>query len=218
MCGTTMINPAASPTTGATDSGASAACCGPTPWMTIALGELGVHEYAGLNNANPRVMEFHRSAGFTWTDDDSTEDNAWCASFVTWSLRQAGYTPAQNGFRANSYSQATLNAAGNGWPDGKVIPRPVYGATARKKRDGGGHVGFVAGTVPGQPDRIAILGGNQGGRRGTAAAGGEVNVKSYPRYTGGGETFTFMVPLDYNWECCVLQDYTGQIGPASTEG
>jgi uncharacterized protein (TIGR02594 family) len=217
MCGTLSLNPNAAPRDGSTRADATARCCPPPPWMPLALGELGVHENPGLSNANPRVMGYHSASDF-WGADDSTAENAWCASFVTWSLSQAGITPATNGFRAESYSKTQLDIDGNGWPSGIVIPRPVYGATARKRRNGGGHVGFVVGTVPDQPDRIAILGGNQGGAKGTAAEGGEVNVASYPRYDeAGGELFVFMVPMDYPWECCVLQDYTGAIGPVRSE-
>lgn len=207
MCLNQTINPAASPTQGATPAAASASCCGDTPWMPHALGELGQREVAGLNSANPRIMEYHAAGGW-WGTDDSTATNAWCATFVSWALIQAGYTKSENSFRASSYSRTVPNIDGNGWPTGVVIPRPVYGATAHIFENGQNHVGFVAGWKPGSNETaIGLLGGNQGD---------EVNVTEYALINGGRRRFTFMVPENYRWECCDMEDYTGAMRPPST--
>lgn len=170
-------------------------CCPPPPWMPIALGEEGVTEVDGPN-MNPRIKEYFKASKF-WGTDDSGGANAWCASLVAYVMSTAGYGIAQDAFRAREWAER--------WPAGKKASRPVYGALAVKQRKGGGHVGFVVGTVPGMPGYLAILGGNQGNT---------TNVRAYPQ----SDFFAFMLPENYEYSCCVLEDYTGKIaGMKGTE-
>lgn len=191
--------PAADPVTAAPQAEAAKAatsgaqettgkCCPPPDWMPIALGELGVTEAAGAK-INPRIAAYFKASKF-WGTDDSGAKNAWCASLVAFVMKKAGYGIAKDAFRAREWAQR--------WPAGKKASRPVYGAIAVKTRTGGGHVGFVVGTVPGRPGYLAILGGNQSNT---------TNVSPYPATA----FHSFMLPQDYDYSCCVLKDYTGKI-------
>ncbi|MDO5603612.1 MAG: TIGR02594 family protein [Paracoccus sp. (in: a-proteobacteria)] len=170
----------------ATPGEAAGACCPPPDWMPIAIGEHGVTEYAGTR-MNPRIAEYFKAARF-WGKDDSGKDNAWCASLVAFVMKKAGYNIATEAYRAKEWA--------NRWNDGKSVGRPIYGAIAVKTRAGGGHVGFVMGSVKGKPGYLAILGGNQSNT---------TNVSEYP----ASDFFAFMVPKSYNHSCCELTDYTG---------
>jgi hypothetical protein len=68
------------------------------PWMRTALAEVGTKELPG-KDANKQILAYYEASKFK-TTDDSGKDNAWCASFVAWIMKQHGYTPPQNAFRA----------------------------------------------------------------------------------------------------------------------
>ncbi|MEL6722755.1 MAG: TIGR02594 family protein [Pseudomonadota bacterium] len=171
-----------------------AQCCLLPTWMPIALQEIGETEISG-SNANARILEYFQASGF-WGEDDSGAQNAWCGSFVAWVMKEAGYQLAKEPFRAKEWM--------NRWDEGVNIGRPIYGAIAVKSRRGGGHVGFVAGSIPGKSDKLAILGGNQGN---------QVNVGEYDENVFEA----FMVPRNYAHSCCRLKDYTGNIGTVISE-
>ncbi|MGR2462212.1 hypothetical protein ACUX4R_25305, partial [Salmonella enterica] len=50
----------------------------PEKWMTVARGELGVKEYSGKFNNNPRILEYHKTTSLGASEDEVS----WCASFV----------------------------------------------------------------------------------------------------------------------------------------
>ncbi|MBC3863928.1 TIGR02594 family protein [Undibacterium jejuense] len=101
--------------------------------------------------------------------------NAWCASFVNYCLREAGYSPAPTGFMGSHFCHNN--------PDKFVkISKPVYGAIRYCRRDGGGHVCFVYGTLNG---KMVVLGGNQS----------DTILFEHPDSTYGG--VSFYVPIAY---------------------
>ena len=141
------------------------------PWMLTAEHELGQREVSG-SRANPRILEYFKSSKF-WGTDDSTGENAWCASFTAWVMEQHGYKPPRNAFRAKS------------WADfGVKIDQPTYGAIGIKSRRGGGHVAFVVGKSA-DGKYLYMLGGNQDD---------EVNISEYDRSVWE----TFVLPKDYD--------------------
>lgn len=180
-------------------------CCPPPHWMPIAWGELGVAETPG-NATTPRVMEYHRASGFTWEREsspgsgdmminDSRSVDAWCSSFVTWTLMQAGYTRADlatNPFRAREYN--------NRWANGTNCGDPIYGCLGVQQN----HVGFIVGHHPDNPNKLAMLGGNQGN---------QVKVSYYMKSAFLG----FWVPSDYPHACCELGPYNDQVTGGSQE-
>lgn len=118
-----------------------------TPWMDIAVKELGQSEIPDNNGpaiSNPRIIEYHSTAG-----NHSNDDIAWCASFVNWVMSQAGFEGTNNAWALNW----------KGW--GQTLDEPAYGSIAVIDwPEGGGHVGFVVGET--SNGKIVLLGGNQG--------------------------------------------------------
>lgn len=115
------------------------------PWMSIALGEIGVSTYApGLSN--PRITAYHAGTNIAGYDDKAS----WCSSFVNWSLAQAGIT-------------GTGSALARSWLEwGEPLQAPVTGCIAVLSRDDPagwkGHVGFF---LRADDLHVHLLGGNQ---------------------------------------------------------
>ena len=74
----------------------------------------------------------------------------WCAAFVNYCLKEAGYAAARRIASSYSYSEDKDLFVS--------IKKPIYGALRFSHRDGGGHVCFVYGQVGG---KLIVLGGNQ---------------------------------------------------------
>jgi hypothetical protein len=62
------------------------------PWMEIATAELGVHENSLSGRHNARIIEYHQATTLRAT----TDETAWCSSFVNWVFRQSGRTGTNN--------------------------------------------------------------------------------------------------------------------------
>jgi uncharacterized protein (TIGR02594 family) len=158
------------------------------PWMRTALGQVGTKEAPGAA-ANEQILAYFNASNFA-TTDDTGERNAWCASFVAWVMKQNGYTPPEDAFRALSWESF-----------GKKIGEPVYGALGIKVRKKGGHIAFVVGkSADGQS--LFMLGGNQDDR---------VSIARYDRSIWR----TFVVPDKYDHSVESLPLYTQ---PAEASG
>lgn len=113
-----------------------------TPWMQIAIDEIGVKEYAGSKH-NARIVEYHSVTSLKAKDDET----AWCASFVSWCLEKAGIKSTKS-----AWARDYLN-----W--GKKITTPVKGCIVVFDRGNGyGHVGFF---IEEKNGFVKTLGGNQ---------------------------------------------------------
>lgn len=122
-------------------------------WYTIAQEEIGVRESALPGQHNQRIIEYHA----TTTLKATTDETAWCSSFVNWAMVQAGL-------------QGTNSAAAKSWMNwGQQLPFPRVGAVVVIKRrnatsdqatgsTSGFHVGFY---VRSSPTSLRLLGGNQ---------------------------------------------------------
>lgn len=118
------------------------------PWLTIARGELGVHEVAGAAS-NPRIVEYLRSTTLPRQYAD-TDETPWCSAFVNWCIERSGFA-------------GTDSAAARSWLTwGAAIERPRVGCIVvfRRGQDGG-HVGFF---LDEDDRRVLLLGGNQSNR------------------------------------------------------
>ena len=142
-----------------------------TPWIKIGRGELGVEEIHGINYNDPRVLEYHETAGYTEqllgrkiTDDwIGIYKDAWCGSFVYWCYFKSGITKEnlnETGYNAFSWKD---------WGIESDKKEPCYGALAVCDYS---HVGFVVGK---KGDKIVLLGGNQ--------TGGDESTKGMVCYT-----------------------------------
>lgn len=123
------------------------------PWLTIAQGEAaaGVREFA-KDVHNPRIIEYHATTTLRATKDETP----WCASFVNWCVKQAGYAG----------TNSALAASWTIW--GKALDGPRRGAITVIYNAGmanssltasGNHVGFLLRETE---SNYVILGGNQG--------------------------------------------------------
>lgn len=128
----------------------------PTVWMDIAQGEIGVKEYSGSQNNNPRVLEYHAETSLNASNDETP----WCSAFACWVMKKAGF-------------QGTRSALARSWLSwGSALNGPKFGAiviTSRGNNPRQGHVGFVSRF---DANTVWILGGNQRD---------EVNVTAFKR-------------------------------------
>jgi len=115
-------------------------------FILTAIAEYGTTEFAGEKH-NARILEYHRATTLKAT----TDEVAWCSSFVNWVVEQCGIVP-------------TKSAAARSWLNwGKPIATPVLGCIVildRRSADNpnSAHVGFY---VSEQGANINLLGGNQ---------------------------------------------------------
>jgi len=114
--------------------------------LSIARGELGVHEIPGPES-NVRIELYHS----TTRGSSDSELIAWCASFMNWVIIQTG-REGTNSRGARSYLR---------W--GEAIEKPRMGCVVVLWRDDPnsvfGHVGFYVGE---DANSVFILGGNTG--------------------------------------------------------
>lgn len=116
---------------------------GAPAWLYVAAQELGVSEILGAR-ANPRIVIYHQSVPLAAKSDEV----AWCASFVDWTLNKAAMAGT------NSAAAATYDKFG------LALDSPRLGAivTFPTKTGSRRHVAFVAGWT----ERFIFhLGGNQ---------------------------------------------------------
>lgn len=122
-------------------------------WMVVAAGMLGRREVPGPGAAAWLKSLWLGLKGGAWfwgtvgKGDDSKLP--WCGAFVAHCLQSAGLAIAERYASALAWAQ---------WGIG--LSAPAVGCVVVFNRDGGGHVGFVAGVDP--SGRLLVLGGNQG--------------------------------------------------------
>jgi uncharacterized protein (TIGR02594 family) len=160
------------------------------PWMLTALSQVGTKEAPG-KAADPQIMGYFNAARFQ-TTDDSGKQNAWCASFVSWVMKQHGYASPANAFRALQWETF-----------GKKLEKPVYGAIGIKSREGGGHVSFVVGRSA-DSNFLFMLGGNQDDK---------VQITRYKRSVWS----TFVAPDKFDGTTESLPLYTQPADAAASE-
>jgi uncharacterized protein (TIGR02594 family) len=118
--------------------------------MEIVRAEEGVTEYSLPGQHNKRIIEYHS----TTTLKATTDETAWCSSFVNWVMKEAGY-------------RGTKSAAAKSWLDwGVTLDSPRVGAiivvfSEKMKKRGftGFHVTFW---LSASATHVKLLGGNQG--------------------------------------------------------
>ena len=154
------------------------------PWMEIAWEQ----EAKKLveTGSNKEIQKFFKGTAYEktmGTIDQKTKRPinektiSWCASFVNWVMVKYGY----KSITTDGGYDATRALKWAKWPEGNNIGKPVYGAIAVKTRNGGGHVGFVAGR---KGDFIVVLGGNQGNKLQCST----YNISDF---------FAYVIPNDY---------------------
>lgn len=138
------------------------------PWMEYAYAE--AQRWKGKKeDAIGKTINYHHELGTKWLPSMSGTDNAWCASYVNWCFKQAGYAVSSPHYRARSF---------HGDANFHQIDETVFGAVVMK---GTSHVGFAY--AKSSSGSIILLGGNQGD---------QINFTAY-KNTG----LRFYVPLTY---------------------
>ena len=135
--------------------------------LKIAFNELGTEEIAGEKH-NPEVLKYAKDtkiAGIT------TDEVAWCSTFVNWVAWKAGL---QYSGKANARSWLNVGTK-------VTVPEPgdVVVFWRESPQSWKGHVGFFIG-VSFDKKRVYCLGGNQGNRVSVSAYRID-NVLSYQR-------------------------------------
>lgn len=133
-----------------------------TPWMDIALGDLGVSEEA--NKA--RIREYHKTGCGTGYG----EETAWCSAFVNFCLDKVGINGTRSAM-ARSFTNWANDAGG--YPYGAIVV--LRGSRGPQS----GHVAFVTAD---KGERVEVIGGNQssgGGRK--YDTGGMVTKTTFPK-------------------------------------
>jgi uncharacterized protein (TIGR02594 family) len=132
------------------------------PWMTIARQEIGQSELPKVKH-NPRIIQYHA----TTTLRATTDETAWCSSFVNWCLQQAGIIGTNSAAAKDwlNWGQST-----DAHPGAIAVIYNPAAANSRLSRSGN-HVGFL---VEETATHFILLGGNQSDR---------VQVSSYSKST-----------------------------------
>ena len=137
--------------------------------LKIAFGELGVEEIVG-DKHNPEVLKYAKETGIAGV---TTDEIAWCSTFVNWVAMKAGlkYTGKAN-------ARSWLNAGTK-----VTVPEPgdIVVFWRESPQSWKGHVGIFLG-VSTDKKRVYCIGGNQGNRVSVSAYRIE-NVLSYRRLT-----------------------------------
>jgi uncharacterized protein (TIGR02594 family) len=126
-------------------------------WLRVAKEEarIGVREIPGPAHEQ-RILTYHEAT----TLHATTDEIAWCSSFVCWCLEQAHFHSTRSA-AARSYLT---------W--GREIKPAPYGAIVVLKRGDNpaqAHVGFLVGSY--RSDEVMVIAGNQNDA---------VNVRSFP--------------------------------------
>jgi uncharacterized protein (TIGR02594 family) len=113
-------------------------------WMDEARRHVGLKEVPGKGD-NPAIQKWLKSLSAWWSDDATP----WCGTFCAHCIKTAGLPLPKHWYRAKDW----LN-----W--GVPLAGPTLGCIVVFERQGGGHVGFVAGKD--KAGNLMVLGGNQG--------------------------------------------------------
>ena len=119
--------------------------------LKIAFGGLGTEEIAGDGN-NPEVLKYAKESGITGV---TTDEVAWCSTFVNWVATKAGL---QKSGKANARSWLNVGTR-------VTVPEPgdVVVFWRESPQSWKGHVAFFIGFSI-DKKRVYCLGGNQGNR------------------------------------------------------
>lgn len=117
------------------------------PWMEFALYE--AKRFSGAKETDiQNDINYHTETGATFLKSMSGTNNAWCASFVNWSLQKAGYKKWKNSFRARAVIDDKNFVQ---------LDEPVYGAITII----GTHHACLVYSKDKNSDYMVCLGGNQ---------------------------------------------------------
>lgn len=137
--------------------------------LKIAFNELGTEEIVGAQH-NPEILKYAKDTGIKGV---TTDEIAWCSTFVNWVAWKSGL---QYSGKANARSWLNTGTKVTDPEPGDVV---VFWRESPESWKG--HVGFFLG-FSANKKRVYCLGGNQGNR--VSVSGYRINtVLSYQRLT-----------------------------------
>ena len=164
-------------------------------WVELARSFLGLREIKGSEH-NPEIIKFWKDIGINWAKDDETP---WCAAFAGAILKRSGLNFVQTGLARNYLDFVKVTKSG------QMLKQPAYGCLAimwtGSKTGQTGHMGFVVGEVKGDPNRLLLLGGNQGDK---------VSISAFPKSQMLGYIWPSVAPSPARYELPKIT-YTGSI-------
>ncbi len=124
-----------------------------SPWLNIAVSELGVHEDSRPGKHAARILEYHKTTTLKASDDETP----WCSSFVNWVMIQSGRKGTNSALAKSwlNWGQATTTPTAGAIV---VIKKKTTGFSSATGSSSGFHVGFY---ISSTATTIQILGGNQ---------------------------------------------------------
>ena len=159
----------------------------PLAWMDEAFKHLGIKEIKGPKT-HPEIAKMLVEVKAGWTGDETP----WCAIFASAVLKRTG----------RSYPTKSPGWALSHRTNGVILKKPAYGAVATKKRNGGGHVTFVAGIT--ETGMIVGLGGNQSDSVNLALFKPSELTYTWPALANGTKT----VPTEERYDLSVYDSKT----------
>ncbi len=126
----------------------------PSPWLEVAVKEIGIKEYPGTANNHPRIQAYLATVNGLNAIDESKDETYWCSCFINWCMEQV---------QINGTDSAWAKSWGN-WREAVAPKNAQTGDIAVFDRSsaasGGGHVGIFIDADP-ATDEVLVLGGNQ---------------------------------------------------------
>ena len=127
---------------------------GASPWLAVAVKEIGVKEYPGANIHHPRIQLYLSCVNGLGRIDQQQDETPWCSCFMNWCVEQCGVMGTDS---------AWAQSWGN-WRSAVPLDQGRSGDIAVFERSSasvaGGHVGLLI-CANAQQGRVLVLGGNQ---------------------------------------------------------
>lgn len=126
----------------------------PSPWLAIAVKEIGVKEYPGPANNHPRIQAYLASVNGLSMIDKSKDETFWCSCFVNWCMEQSNINGTDS-----AWAKEWIK-----WQNADTLSNAQVGDIAVFDRSSatsdGGHVGIYIATNT-MTNEVLVLGGNQ---------------------------------------------------------
>ena len=137
---------------------------GEPPWAKVARQQLQIYGKLRASQAplSTQIAQYHNTASIGPGRNYMT---AWCASFVNFCFRSAGYPDVNSGYNSLAFdwgphNNSKLGQNGDGWLEGE-ISKPFVGAVIVLSSS---HVAIIIGKNS-QSGRYVFIGGNQSSKK-----------------------------------------------------
>ena len=126
----------------------------PSPWLEVAVKEIGIKEYPGAANNHPRIQVYLATVNGLSAIDKSKDETYWCSCFMNWCVEQVQINGTDSAW-AKSWGNWREAVAPSAAKTGDIAVFDRSSATS-----GGGHVGIFIDADPATGE-VLVLGGNQ---------------------------------------------------------